>query len=133
MATTIVEAAPLGCTTPTDSAKALGELRSQYIVADLKAPSMKYLRIEAGLRNSMGYSYCKYNFVETKKNPEQFPPTLLTAECDKSVFGFCDPRCRPVTYEVTVLRREKNCNSVLGEKVWTAKQVNVVVGYKMYF
>ncbi len=131
LASNPVNTAPIQCKKPKDLAKALEEIKSNYFVADLKFPSPNSFKIDTELRNTVEASGCKYRFVETKKNPDQYPQTLLTAECDKGRQGYCDPRCKPISYMVTVLQQNKQCDDRIGQMTWSVKQIRIIVGYEM--
>lgn len=76
---------------------------------------------------------CRYKMVETKKNYNQIPQSLFTAECEKGVSGLCDLRCKPLNYVLTVLERSDQCDESTGQKIWTTKYMSVTVGYEMTY
>eukprot|EP00794_Sanderia_malayensis_P012252 gene12252-13514_t len=127
----VIDAAPLGCGKPKDPTKALDEIDTNYFVGNLKFASPDVFQHQNLVGNTVRSKGCKYTFVETKKNPDQYPQTLITAECKKGHTGRCDRRCKPIKYSTTVLKLNKDCNPVFGLRTWSLEQVSVTIGFEM--
>eukprot|EP00112_Aurelia_sp_Birch-Aquarium-sp1_P002948 Seg1329.11 transcript_id=Seg1329.11/GoldUCD/mRNA.D3Y31 product="hypothetical protein" protein_id=Seg1329.11/GoldUCD/D3Y31 len=126
-------AAPLRCNTPTELAVAFEKMASEYLIVMANFTDSVPQRIEVASSKHNTKQPCNYKFVETRKNPAQVPQSLLVAECEKVFGGRCDPRCSPITYVVTVLVRDTECEEELGVKTWTLRQKVITVGYQMLF
>ncbi len=123
-----------GCIKPGDPTKAFNLMASKYIITQYVASdSVMHSAIHQAsqLGTVPTTRACQYKFVEMKKNPDQIPPTLLVAECDKSVGGHCDPRCKPIDYMVPVLRRRKHCKKAFGTRIWILRHVRITIGFEM--
>lgn len=126
-----MQAAPVGCATANTADEVLQTIHRDFIVVENSPPKFVLKEKDQSQPLSMVNKACQYTFVETKKNPNQIPQSLVTAQCKKVFFGMCDPRCKPELYYVTVLEKDLDCNHEIGQKVWRTKQVPVIIGYDM--
>ena len=126
------QTAPLVCPKPADPEKAVSQIPSDYLVVNFAAsdlmPPGSWTSIVGKISANAD---CKYRFKETKKNPNQIPQVLQTAECQKDKGGICDPRCKAITYMVAVLRKNENCDAALGVRLWTVQHVQINISYEM--
>jgi len=126
-------AAPVRCSTSRNAEDALRTIASNYIVVESSPPKFVLSNGEQPSSTSKLPWQCHYSFVETKKNPNQIPSSLVTAKCKKDYFGMCHPRCHPRIYYVTVLEKDPDCNERIGQTVWRTKQVPIITGYDKLF
>ena len=67
--------------------------------------------------------------METKKNTNQIPSSLVTVECKRNQYGQCIGNCFPLKYNIEVLERDSKVNDEIGVTVWKRKLVAITMGY----
>eukprot|EP00794_Sanderia_malayensis_P007319 gene7319-8137_t len=126
-----ISAAPLTCQKAKDPQKVLDDLQSpipKYIVVINRSPESA-IQVNHAAERPVQNRACPYKFVETKKNPDQFPMSYPTAilDCTRK----CDRRCKPVKYRVNVLKKSKKCDDSWGVKTWMIAEEEITIGYEM--
>ena len=71
---------------------------------------------------------CHYEFKQEDPDNDQHPKSFVTAECTRKM---CHRICSQITYDVTVLKRNKHCNGALGIQTWRLATKRIVIGYKL--
>ena len=61
------------------------------------------------------------------RNPNRIPNVLLSAKLKEK----SDPRCKPVVYWITVLKKHKTCNQRIGHHVWVVKKERITIGFRI--